>query len=147
VTLVELIVIFFWLGCGAALAVRLGTEFGIVGGIIGFFLGVGLSFGVSQMLVLIEQWQRRRWPLYPVCANGVCGPEDYIPRRSELGGSVLVCRCGTEYMKLRRPLRGYEFNILRPDGALIRYMRRRPFGSWRPEDGLQRRGGPYRDAT
>lgn len=145
-TCIEVIVISFWLGCGVALAVCLGTAFGVVGGIIGFFLGAGLSFGGSQVLVLLDQRYRRWRPLYPVCSNGVCGPKDYTWRRSEPEGSVLACHCGTEYMAIHRPLRGYKFKILRSNGAPTQYMRRRPFGSWRPDGGLQRRGDPYRGA-
>jgi hypothetical protein len=60
----------------------------------------------------------------PMCREGRCKPSDYELRK--IGNEYIwVCRCGIRYRRI-----GRRFFVLREDGSLAPYMKRKLFSGW-----------------
>ena len=115
----------------------------------GAFKGAGLAYawfvgGMFALLSALALGMLYR-PPFPRCRNRLCRAHDY--RHSSLGapaggrdaeieqrldGKLVRCRCGTLYIRSLRERRFYEVHA---EGGLAPFMRYRPFGRWRRDEG------------
>jgi hypothetical protein len=120
-----------WLAGGALGALSGGLHSGFDGAVIGFGVGlVGRSLFVRGMLWFIN-FQQRKGPDFPPCANGVCSRKDYTVTRGGPTGVLYICLCGGEYvLESAGLLRGTYFYRVMDGGALQPYMVRPLFSYW-----------------
>lgn len=127
VTLIEVMMLTFWVALGCAGAVWGGNSYGWVGGIGGFVGGLAVPGSLFLFLGYMEQMIVRGRPPFPVCRNGKCRYGNYQYQRVDGGGYALFCRCGGRYRKT-----GRRFMQEMPDGSLRPYMIWKAFRGWFP---------------
>src|SRR5258708_290639 len=111
-TLPRLLMITFWIGCGATVALSLINTWGVIAAFIGFVLGVTggitITWAITLGRILLF------FPL-PLCRQGKCQRfgKDYVWRKGTVYGKckwgvyLYKCRCGDQY--LRRGKKFMEF--------------------------------------
>jgi hypothetical protein len=124
-------------------------DHGLREGFLGALMGVGWGFAayvIMMLAVLVPLWLFLQYrPYYPRCRTGKCRDRHYqvlshdvaqevqLLREGQLKPGTLVrCRCGTRYLLASREQRFYE---VAEDGALVPYLRYRPYRRWEPDPG------------
>jgi len=132
VTLVELLLVAACIGCGVAVAINVGTRFGMpgyLGGFVAGSIGAFAAFIVFGYTVAFVIGVLAGNPEYPVCSNGTCQsrePPDSNYRYEDVGGLLVArCKCGIAYVK-----KGRRVRRLQPDGSQTPYMIWKPLRGW-----------------
>ena len=128
-TLIEILVIFFFIVIGILGAIYFGNKFGIIGYVLGFASGCIGVFISIVVLAGLEDFFFGGIPRIPYCKNNKCkGPDNYSIE--EIKDKVLVrkCNCGDMYIKKGRKFLEIDF-----DGNEKKYLIWIPFKGWKED--------------